>query len=103
MKAMGKACQTMAAGGGFFLGFLWGVSVWAGGTASGAEALVRAALVPGGLLACGYAAVLACLFWSDLPTPRLVGLRAVVAPAAFSLSVGAGYLGIRGTLWLLGS
>ncbi len=103
MKAMGKACQTIAAGGGFFLGFLWGVSVWAGGVIGGGEALVRAALVPGALLACGYGAVLACLFWTDLPAPRLVGLRAAVAPAAFTLSIGAGYVGIRGTLWLLGS
>lgn len=103
MRVTGKALQTIAAGGGFFLGFLWGVSVWAGGTISGGEALVRAALVPGGLLACGYATVLGCLFWTDLPAPRLMGLRAVVAPAAFTLSVGAGYLGIRGTLWLLGS
>lgn len=103
MTSMGKACQTIAAGGGFFLGFLWGVSVWAGGAVAGGEALVRAALVPGALLACGYATVLAGLFWADLPVPRLVGLRAAVGPAAFTLSVGAGHLGIRGTLWLLGS
>jgi len=102
MKAMGKLCQTIAAGGGFFLGFLWGVSVWAAGAASGGESLVREALAPGGFLAAGYALVLASLFWTVLPSPRLVGLRAVAAPAAFTLSLLVGFLGIRGTLWLLG-
>ncbi|MBE0617220.1 MAG: hypothetical protein IH608_04755 [Proteobacteria bacterium] len=102
MKFAGTAYQMIAAGGGFFLGFFWGVCLWAERVSSGGEALVRAALAPGGALAAGYALVLGCFFWAEFPSARVVGLRSAAAPTAFTLSLLAGFLGIRGALWFLG-
>jgi hypothetical protein len=102
MKTMARLGQTAAAAGGFFAGYLWGVSHWARAVGGGGAELVRAALIPGGTLALGYALLAACLFWSCLPAPRVLGLRAMVAPAVFTLSTAAGFVGIRGALWFLG-
>lgn len=99
---VGKIGQAIAAGGGFFSGYLWGVFHWAQSAAGGREEVLRAALVPGGALAAGYALLTAGLFLAWLPAPRVVGLRAMVAPAAFTASAAVGLGGIRATLWLLG-
>lgn len=102
MRLMARLSQTAAAAGGFFAGYLWGVSHWARTTGEGGADLLRASLIPGGSLALGYALLGACLFWSCLPAPRMLGVRAMVAPAAFTLSLAAGFAGIRGALWFLG-
>ncbi|MDW7711125.1 MAG: hypothetical protein SCH98_11680 [Deferrisomatales bacterium] len=103
MDLVARLGHGVAGGAGFFAGFLWGVSHWVGTGGVAREELLRAALVPGGCLAVGYAVAGALVFWSFLPSPCVVGMRAIVAPAAFTLSLGAGFLGLRGALWLLGS
>lgn len=100
MSAFGKGVQLATAGVGFFGGYLWAVIGWAGHPASG---LVREALAPGAALAAAYAVLVALLFWPVIPVPRAGALRAVVSPAAFTLSFALGAAGIRGALWLLGS
>lgn len=102
MRAVGKIGQALAAGFGFLVGYSWGVYHWAQSAAGGREELLRAALLPGGALSAGYALLAAGLFWAWLPAPQINGLRAVVAPVAFTASVAVGLAGIRAALWLLG-
>lgn len=102
MQAVGKIGQAVAAGCGFLAGYSWGVFHWAQSAGGGREELLRAALVPGGALSAGYALLAAGLFWAWLPAPQMTGLRAVVAPVAFTASIAVGLGGIRAALWLLG-
>jgi len=102
MNAIAKGVQTAAGGVGFFAGYLWSVAGWAAQSRASHNELVRQALTPGLLLAAGYATLLGLFFWSYLSFPRAGGLRATVAPAAFTLSFALGFLGIRGALCLVG-
>ncbi|MEW6486890.1 MAG: hypothetical protein AB1578_03125 [Thermodesulfobacteriota bacterium] len=102
MRAVGKIGQALAAGCGFLAGYSWGVYQWAQSAVGGRDEILRAALLPGGALSAGYALLTAGLFWAWLPAPSVTGLRAVVAPVAFTASVAVGLGGIRAALWLLG-
>ncbi len=101
-RAVGKAFQVVMAGGGFFAGYVWGVARWAGGTGQLPDPLVRSSLLPGGFLAGLYALFAVTLFWPWIPVPKVSGLRAVVFPVVFSVSLVAGALGIQAALWVLG-
>jgi len=103
MTGIMKLAQTVAAGAGFFAGFLWSVAGWAQevGLAGGGQ-LLRDALAPGALLSTVYAILLGFFFWSCLSSPRIGSLRSSVAPAAFTLSFALGFVGIRATLCLVG-
>ena len=97
-----KMLQATTAGIGFFVGYVWAVQRWAGDTEALQTLLVHSSLSAGITLSLLYAALLLGLFWSWLPTPRARGLRAVISPVGFTLSVPVGFLGIQGALCLLG-
>ena len=103
MTGLMKLTQTVAAGIGFFAGFLWSVAGWVrdAGQVGGGQ-LLRDALAPGALLSAGYAILIGLFFWSCLSSPRIGSLRSTVAPAAFTLSFALGFVGIRATLCLVG-
>ena len=102
MTGIMKLTQTMAAGAGFFAGFVWSVAGWAGTADRGVGGqLLRDALAPGAALTLGYTLLLGFFFWSYLSAPRAGGLRATVAPAVFTLSFALGFVGIRGALFLV--
>ena len=99
---VGKISQVVTAGAGFFAGYLFGVDRWAAIASTRPEALLRTALVPGLVSSAVYAVLLGLLFWTCIPTPRASGLRAVTLPAAFTLSLAVGALGIQLALSLVG-
>ena len=101
MKAVGRAVQVASAGLGFFVGYFWAVSRWAGGDSGIAQELLRSAATAGAAVSVLYALLLAGLFWARIPAPKLRGLRIVISPAAFSLSCVLGAVGMQGALWLL--
>jgi len=102
MTSFLKFFQTVTAGAGFFAGYVWSVAGWTAGAGSPEGTLLREALAPGVMLSVGYAVLLGLFFWSCLSSPRMGGLRATVAPAAFTLSFALGFVGIRGALCLVG-
>jgi hypothetical protein len=102
MSLVAKWVQTAAAAAGFFAGFVWSVAGWAAGLGTAKEQLLREGIASGALVSVGYAALFGFCFWSCLSSPRMQGLRATVAPAAFTLSFALGFVGIHGALRLAG-
>lgn len=101
-RTFDKVLQAVTAGSGFFVGYVWAVMRWSGEAEALRSALVRSSLGAGVGVSLLYCALLLGLFWSWLPVPRARGLRVAVSPAAFTLSLLAGFLGIHGALCLLG-
>jgi len=88
-----RTAQGVAAGLGFFAGFLWALEQWTAGLAP----VFAAAVAPGLVLAAGYGAGVGWL-WRPMWAATGGGLRVVVAPVGFG---GSFVLGAAMTLGLL--
>ncbi|NOY44006.1 MAG: hypothetical protein GXP50_00920 [Deltaproteobacteria bacterium] len=93
MERWTRTAQGVAAGLGFFAGFLWALEQWAAGVAS----VFAAGVTPGVVLAAGYGAGVGWL-WRPAWTATSGGLRVVIAPVGFG---GSFALGAAMTMGLL--